>query len=171
MAWPAGDYAFSILLRGQTASVEIRLTGRFGRTPISEPDRLPEPRLKGAGLTDLGSLQPGAFVIADGIATHLAVDGAGGILGPAAAWLAPDGDETFPGLVARWFAPRANGLGVIIPSNSTGLEATIERVYPIADRHLDAPATRGTRITGLGIEMPYVIFGSPEAGPSCPACT
>jgi hypothetical protein len=168
MAWPAGDYAFSILLRGQATSVEIRLTGRFGRTPIAEPDPLPDPRLKGAALTDLGSLQPGAFVIADGIATHLAVDGAGGTLGPAAAWLAPDGDELLPGPVARWFAPRANGLGVIIPSDSTGLEATIERVYPIADRHLDAPATRGTRITGLGIEMPYVIFSSPGDRPFMP---
>jgi hypothetical protein len=168
MAWPAGDYAFSILARGQVTTVELPLTGRFGRVPLAPPDPVPDPRLRGAGLTDLGSLQPGAFVISDGIATHLDVDGDGGTLGPAEAWLAPDADEFAPALAARWFAPRANGLGVIIPSDGTGLEAKIERVYPPADRELDAPATRGTRITGLGIEMPYVIFSSPAGRPYAP---
>jgi len=142
--------------------------GRFGRVPAAPADPLPDPRLKGASLTDLGSLQPGPFVVADGIATHADARTEGETLGPAAAWLEPDGDEIDPGLVARWFSPRANGLGIIAPDDATDLEATIERTFPADDRALDAAATHGRRVTGLGIEMPYVLFTSPNGRPFAP---
>ncbi len=159
--WPTGRYRIEWLAPQGIGTATIRVEGRFetGRASLVSlrpPDRtLPSPLTPDFAVADDERL----FAVTRGIAAGLS--GSGSIpLDAAAAWRqALDVRDELPPAVAMAYLPEANGLGVLLPSGTSGADGDITRLGPDG-AVLDAQRSIGMHFA-TGRRSPYVIFRAP----------
>lgn len=159
--WPTGRYRIEWLADDGIGTATIRVEGRFetGRASLVSlrpPDRtLPSPLTPDFAVADDERL----FAVTRGVAAGL--PGSGSIpLDAAAAWRqALDVRDELPPAVAMAYLPEANGLGVLLPTGTSGADGDITRLGP-NDAVLDAQRSVGIHFAEGG-RSPYVIFRAP----------
>jgi len=159
--WPTGQYRIEWLAPDGIGAATLLVDGRFdtGRASLVSlrpPDRtLPSPLSPDFAVADDERL----FAVSRGIAAGL--QGSGSIpLDATAAWRqALDVQDELPPAVAMAYLPEANGLGVLLPSGTSGADGDITRLGP-DDAVLDAQRSVGIHFAPDG-RSPYVIFRAP----------
>jgi hypothetical protein len=171
-SWPPGRYRVDLLLGRAVVRMTVILPQaadspeRLERDPFVPAPPGPRPAPANPYSADLGGLQPGAFVVADGIAVNVA-SRLGGPLDATGAWLdarvsaAFGGDRPRDADVADVWLPGINGIGVMLPAEGRLEWASLERLAPTPLVGVDAVSRSIVDARG---GSPSVVFAPPRGG-------